>query len=514
MSLTNTIGESPMPYLEMQSITKTFPGVMANDAVSFSVEQGTIHALVGENGAGKSTLMKVLYGMYQPDAGSISLDGHPAKITSPRDAIDLGIGMVHQEFQLVPSLTVAENIVLGYEPKKGIWVDKHKMVARVSDLSEQFGLHVEPDLPVRGVSVGVQQRVEILKLLYREAQLLILDEPTAVLTPQEVEGLFEILRRLCEQGRTIILITHKLNEVMSLCHHTTVLRRGKMVGRLEIPSTSKAEIARLMVGRDVGRAVEERPPAGDAPKLALEQVSALNDRKLPALREVSFTINTGEIVGIAGVEGNGQSELVEVLAGLRPSRGKISLDGEDLAAYRTRQRRETGIAIIPESRKTQGLNLLGTVSENLVANRYYQPPFSSRGILALKKMTQFARELITHFDIRTDGPDAVVGTLSGGNTQKIIVARELSEKPDVLIAAHPTRGLDIAATQFVQEELLRMRAENVAVLLISADLDELLVLADRILVIFEGAIVGEVDPSTVTYEQLGLLMTGQVDAVH
>ncbi|MCK4470697.1 MAG: ATP-binding cassette domain-containing protein, partial [Anaerolineae bacterium] len=238
-----------MPYLEMQSITKTFPGVMANDAVSFSVEQGTIHALVGENGAGKSTLMKVLYGMYQPDAGSISLDGHPAKITSPRDAIDLGIGMVHQEFQLVPSLTVAENIVLGYEPKKGIWVDKHKMVARVSDLSEQFGLHVEPDLPVRGVSVGVQQRVEILKLLYREAQLLILDEPTAVLTPQEVEGLFEILRRLCEQGRTIILITHKLNEVMSLCHHTTVLRRGKMVGRLEIPSTSKAEIARLMVGR-------------------------------------------------------------------------------------------------------------------------------------------------------------------------------------------------------------------------------------------------------------------------
>ncbi|MCK4449192.1 MAG: ATP-binding cassette domain-containing protein, partial [Anaerolineae bacterium] len=233
-----------------------------------------------------------------------------------------------------------------------------------------------------------------------------------------------------------------------------------------------------------------------------------------ALREVSFTINTGEIVGIAGVEGNGQSELVEVLAGLRPSRGKISLDGEDLAAYRTRQRRETGIAIIPESRKTQGLNLLGTVSENLVANRYYQPPFSSRGILALKKMAQFARELITHFDIRTDGPDAVVGTLSGGNTQKIIVARELSEKPDVLIAAHPTRGLDIAATQFVQEELLRMRAENVAVLLISADLDELLVLADRILVIFEGAIVGEVDPSTVTYEQLGLLMTGQVDAVH
>lgn len=514
MSLTNTTGGPPVPYLEMQGVTKTFPGVVANDSVSFSVDRGTIHALVGENGAGKSTLMKVLYGMYRPDAGSIFLDDRQVEITSPHDAINLGIGMVHQEFQLVPSLTVAENIVLGHEPKKGIWVDKDKMVARVCGLAEQFGLHVEPDLPIREMSVGGQQRVEILKLLYREAQLLILDEPTAVLTPQEVEGLFEILKRLCDQGRTIILITHKLNEVMSLCCHTTVLRRGKMVGRLEIRSINKSEIARLMVGRDVARAVEERPPAGDAPKLELERVSALNDRKLPALRDVSFTINTGEIVGIAGVEGNGQSELVEVLAGLRPSLGKVNLDGEDITAYCTRKRRETGISIIPENRKTQGLNLLGTVSDNLAANRYHKPPFSSRGILAINKMTQFARELIARFDIRTDGPEAFANTLSGGNSQKIIVARELSEKPDVLIAAHPTRGLDIAATQFVQEELLNMRAENVAVLLISADLDELFALADRILVIFEGSIVGEVDPDTVTAEQLGLLMTGHVDAVH
>jgi simple sugar transport system ATP-binding protein len=499
-----------MPYLEMKRIKKAFPGVVANDDVSFSVERSTIHALVGENGAGKSTLMKVLYGLYQPDSGEIFLDGHKVKISSPQDAIDLAIGMVHQEFQLVPSLTVAENIVLGHEPQKGIWVDKEQSYSLVHELSEKFGLHVDPTLPIREVSVGVQQRVEILKLLYRKAQLLILDEPTAVLTPQEVEGLFKILRQLVEQGHTIVFITHKLNEVMNLCQRATVLRQGKMVGQLEISKTNKSEIARLMVGQAVDKEIGERPPSGDEPRLVLEKVSALNDRRLPALRDIDLKVHAGEIVGIAGVEGNGQRELVDVLAGLRPCQGTIRLKGEDLVSQSTRQRREAGCAIIPESRKTQGLNSLGTVAENLAANLYYQPSFSRYGILALNKMTQYAKGLIKLFDIRTDGPGAIVDTLSGGNAQKLIIARELANQPAVLIAAHPTRGVDIAATQYVHQELLHMRAENVAVLLISADLDELFTLSDRILVLFEGEFIGEVDPKTVTYEQLGLLMTGHV----
>ena len=503
-----------MPYLEMKGIRKSFPGVIANDDVSFSVEQGTIHALVGENGAGKSTLMKVLYGLYQTDSGKIFLDDRQVNITSPQDAIDLAIGMVHQEFQLVASLTVAENIVLGHEPKKGIWVDKEKSFAIVNELSSKFGLHVDPALPISEVSVGVQQRVEILKLLYRHAQLLILDEPTAVLTPQEVEGLFEILKELSEQGRTIILITHKLAEVMSICDRATILRRGKMVGELDIGKTNKSEIARLMVGHEIKRDVAERPQTDTHPMLVLDQVSALNDRKLPALRQISFTVNAGEIVGIAGVEGNGQSELVDVLAGLRPCEGTISLNGENLVGHPTRQRREAGFAFIPESRKTQGLNLLGTVFENLTANRYYQATFSRHGILAPSKMIQYAHDLIERFDIRADGPKTVVGTLSGGNAQKLIVARELDNRPSILIAAHPTRGVDIAATQYVHKELLHMRAENTGVLLVSADLDELMILADRILVIYEGKIIGEVDPKTVTYEQIGLLMTGHVDEMY
>jgi simple sugar transport system ATP-binding protein len=309
----------------MKGITKVFPGVVANDNVSFAVERSSIHALVGENGAGKTTLMRVLYGMYKPDAGEIFLDGRQVNISSPHDSIELGIGMVHQEFQLVPSLTVAENIVLGYEPHKGIWLDKQTMQAQVSEISERFGLHVDPDMPIREIPVGVQQRVEILKLLYRQAELLILDEPTAVLTPQEVEGFFQVLKRLCSQGHTIILITHKLKEVMSICNYATVLRRGVNVGTVEVAMSCEAEIASLMVGREVEHKYQKDEISSPVPKLVCEDVSALDNRRLPALRSISFTVNAGEILGIAGVEGNGQSELVEVLAGQRQAEGKITL---------------------------------------------------------------------------------------------------------------------------------------------------------------------------------------------
>ena len=500
-----------MAYLEMKGITKVFPGVVANDDVSFAVERSSIHALVGENGAGKTTLMRVLYGMYKPEAGEIFLDGRQADISSPHDSIELGIGMVHQEFQLVPSLTVAENIVLGYEPHKGIWLDKQTTQAQVSEISERFGLHVDPDMPIREIPVGVQQRVEILKLLYRQAELLILDEPTAVLTPQEVESFFQVLKRLCSQGHTIILITHKLKEVISICNYATVLRRGVNVGTVEVAKSSKAEIASLMVGREVEHIYQKEEISSPVPKLICEDVSALDDRRLPALRSISFTVNAGEILGIAGVEGNGQSELLEVLAGQRQAEGKITLDGDNLSDHGTRFIRETGVALIPESRKTQGLNLQGKVSENLVSNTYYQPPFSKYGILSIDKISKYGHKLIQRFDIRTESPNAVAATLSGGNAQKIIIARELADRPEVLVAAHPTRGLDISATQFVHEEMLGLRAQNVAVLLISADLDELLALADRILVLFEGRFVGEVDPKTVTYERLGLLMAGHVN---
>lgn len=503
-----------MSYLEMRNITKTFPGVIANDGINFSVDKGTIHALVGENGAGKSTLMRILYGLYHPEEGEIYLDNKKVDINNPQDAIRFGIGMVHQEFQLVPSLTVAENIVLGDEPRKNIWVDRKLERQIVLELSDRFGLQVNPEIPIREVAVGVQQRVEILKLLYRKAKLLILDEPTAVLTPQEVDGLFDVLKRLVSEGHTIIFITHKLGEVMDICDKATVLRHGKLVGTVKVADSNRVELARMMVGEDISRAPAERQRAGEEPKLILDDISAVDDRGLPALRHISFRVNAGEVVGIAGVEGNGQSELVEVLTGIRDYEGKITLADVDLRKESTRFRRESGMAIIPESRKTQGLNLLGKVSENLVANKYYQPPFSSiAGVISWQRVTEFAKDLITKYDIRADGPDAIAGTLSGGNAQKIILARELSSNPITLIAAHPTRGLDIAATQFVHKEIMHMRAKNVAVLIISADLDELLTISDRILVLYEGQIVGEVDPRSVTHEKLGLLMAGITDNV-
>ncbi len=506
----------------MSGITKYYPGVVANDDVDFAVERGEIHALVGENGAGKSTLMNVLYGMERPDAGEIFLEGQPVTIPNPQVAIRLGIDMVHQHFQLVPSLTVAENVALGYEPRRGPFVDRAAMRARVRELSEQFGLRVDPDATVRDLSVGVQQRVEILKLLYRDARLLILDEPSAVLTPQEVEDLFAVLRRLVEDGRTAIFITHKLREVMAICDRATVLRRGRVVGTVTVSATEPETIAQMMVGRDlapVQRADAGPPPETAAAVLDVRDLVVHDDRGLRAVHGVSFAVPQGTIVGLAGVEGNGQHELVEALVGVRkPEAGAILLDGQSITHAPNRRRRELGMAIIPEDRTHAGLSLESTLVDNIAATRYYRPPFSRGGILAPGRMRAAAEYAIAQFDIRARGPGARIRTLSGGNAQKVVVAREFDGVegqdvvPRVLIAAQPTRGLDVGATQFVHSELLRLRAAGTGVLLVSADLDELLALADRLLVIFEGRIVGTLDAESATREALGLLMAGRVDS--
>ncbi len=500
-----------MAYLQMTGITKYFPGVIANDEIDFAVDQGEIHALVGENGAGKSTLMKILYGMERPDAGHISIAGVPVTIPNPQAAIRLGIDMVHQHFQLVPSLTVAENVALGYEPRRWLFVDRSAMIMRVEELSEQFGLKVRPTATVADLSVGEQQRVEILKLLYRNAKLLILDEPSAVLTPQEVEELFNVLRRLIEEGRTAIFITHKLHEVMTVCHRATVLRQGKVVGTVAIADTQPETIAQMMVGRDLH--IIQRPSRkaqSGEPRLLVRDLEVKDDRNLPAVRSITFAVNAGEIVGLAGVEGNGQQELIEALVGVRAvERGDILLNRVNVTHETNRFRREEGMAIIPQDRTQQGLSQPSSLMDNMTATRYYQAPFSHLGVLQPGIMRDFAQRAIAQFDIRARSPNVRVQTLSGGNAQKVVVARELAELPSTVLAVQPTRGLDVGATQFVHSELLRLRDENAGVLLISADLDELLAISDRLLVIFEGRLVGELLPETATREQLGLLMTGR-----
>jgi ABC-type uncharacterized transport system ATPase subunit len=501
-----------MAYLRMVGITRTFPGVVANDNIDFSVEKGEIHALVGENGAGKSTLMNILYGMQQADSGQIFLEDRPISIPHPQAAIRLGIGMVHQHFQLVPSLSVAENVALGYEPRRGPFVERAQMIAQVRDLSARFGLQSDPLARVGDLSVGEQQRVEILKLLYRDAHLLILDEPSAVLTPQEVDDLFNVLRRLLEGGRTAIFITHKLNEVMAICERATVLRRGKVVGTVKIPETTSEEIARMMVGHEVQTVARSARANGGAErpaKLIVRNLNALDDRGLPALRGMTFTLHAGEIVGVAGVEGNGQHELLETLVGLRPpQRGDVILDGQTVTLLRNRERRERGLAVIPEDRTHQGLSRASSILENLIATRYYASPLSRFGWLARREIQNFAGRLMGQFDIRAQNSDTVTATLSGGNAQKVVVAREIAEHPKVLIAAQPTRGLDIGAANFVHQELFYLRDQGTAILIISADLDEILAVADRILVIFEGLMAGELSAEEATPERLGILMTG------
>jgi len=496
--------------LEMKNITKRFPLVLANDKVNFSVYKGEIHALVGENGAGKTTLMSILYGLYQADQGQFFINGNEVNIFNPRVAISLGIGMVHQHFMLIPPLTIAENVILGMEPKKnGIFIDIEKAVKEVEELSKKFGLKVDPRAKIENVSVGIEQRVEIIKILYRGAEILVMDEPTAVLTPQEVEELFEILKSLKNQGKTIIFITHKLNEVKAISDRITVMRKGKVVGVKNTEDTNQEEIANLMVGRKVILRIDKKPQPTGKVVLQIEKLNALNNKGLAALKNISFQIKEGEILGIAGVEGNGQTELVETITGLRRATGgKITLYNKDITNYSPRNIKEKKIAHIPEDRRQRGIISNYSVAENLILGSHYNPPYSKGLILNFTAINNHANKLIKEFDIRPPNRDNLLKSLSGGNQQKIIVAREFFGEPNLLIAAQPTRGLDVGSIEFVHRQLLNERDKGKAILLVSADLEEILSLSDRIAAIYEGKIVDILDAQKTNEKELGLLMTG------
>lgn len=500
----------PEIALEMKNITKRFPLVVANDKVNFTVYKGEIHALVGENGAGKSTLMSILYGLYQADSGQIFINGKKVHLTNPNVAIHLKIGMVHQHFMLVAPLTVAENIILGMEPKKNnIFIDMENAIKKVEELSKSMGFKIDPQAKVENISVGIQQRVEIIKVLYRGAEILVMDEPTAVLTPQEVEELFDILKSLKKQGKTIIFITHKLNEVKELSDRVTVMRRGKVVGVKNTKDTNQEEIASMMVGREVIFEIEKKPLNLGKTALKVENLKVLNKKGLPAVKNISFEIREGEILGFAGVEGNGQTELVEVITGLRlTSSGKIFLYDQDITNDSPRSIREDKIAHIPEDRRQRGIISNYTVAENLILGSQYRAPFNQGLTLNFAAINKHANNLIKNFDIRPADKDNFLKSLSGGNQQKVIVARELYGEPMLLVAAQPTRGLDVGSIEFVHQQILNERDKGKAILLISADLEEILSLSDRIAVIYEGEIVAILDPKKTDEKEIGLLMTG------
>jgi general nucleoside transport system ATP-binding protein len=495
--------------LELRGITKRFPGVLANDAVDFDLRRGEIHALLGENGAGKSTLMNVVYGLYTPDEGEIRLRGTPVDIDSPSTAIANGIGMVHQHFMLIPVMTVAENIVLAKEPRRGgILLDLGAADRRVEELSRAFKFAIDPDALIQDITVGQEQRVEILKALYRGAEILILDEPTAVLTPQEANDLFEILRTLVREGMSVIFISHKLNEVLAIADRITVLRRGKRIDTIPREGATEQGLARMMVGREVLLRVEKKPADPKETILGVQDLEVSDERGLPAVGGVSFDVRAGEIVAIAGVDGNGQTELVEALAGLRkPSAGRIVIAGEDVTNAAPRSHFDAGLGHIPEDRLRRGLVLEFSLAENLALHDYRKPPNSRFGWLNPRRIVAWARGLLHEFDVRGGGAESRASGLSGGNQQKVVVAREVERDPRILIAAQPTRGLDVGAIEFVHRRLVQERDEGRAILLVSLELDEVLSLADRILVIYEGRIVGEYDPS-VSPEELGIAMTG------
>jgi simple sugar transport system ATP-binding protein len=503
------VAETQPPVLELAGITKRFPGVLANDRVSLDLRAGEVHALLGENGAGKSTLMNIVYGLYHPDEGEIRVNGRRITIGSPREAIDHGIGMVHQHFMLIPVMTVAENIVLASEPTHaGVLLDLEGAERRVREISNEYGLAVDPRARIQNITVGQQQRVEILKALYRGAEILILDEPTAVLTPQEARELFTIVRGLTEQGKSIIFITHKLNEVLDIADRITVLRRGRTVDTVERAGATEEGLARLMVGREVLLRVEKQPRTPGEPLLVVENLSVLDDRGLEAVRDVSLQVRGGEIVGIAGVDGNGQTELIDAITGLRPvAAGRVDVDGEDVTGDSAKGHLDAGIGHIPEDRQRRGLVLEFSLAENLALHEYDNPPASRLGWLFPSKLVARARGLLKEFDVRGGGPQTRAAALSGGNQQKVILAREVSRGPRVLIAAQPTRGLDVGAIEYVHRRLVQERDNGKAVLLVSLELEEVLSLADRILVIYEGEIVGEYGPD-VSQEELGVAMTG------
>jgi len=495
--------------VEMRNITKEFPGVIANDSVDFSLEKGEIHVLLGENGAGKTTLMNQLYGLYQPTSGEIYINGKLVDVKDPNVAISLGVGMVHQHFMLVEPFTVAENIILGSEPVNGIKIDMAKAINDVQKISEQYGLAVDANAKIQDISVGMQQRVEILKALYRGAEILILDEPTAVLTPQEIEELATILRGLGSQGKSIILITHKLKEVMAMSDRVTVIRRGKVIDTLATKTTDTDGLAELMVGRKVKLTVDkEESVAGDV-VLKVENLKALDNRHIPALKGVSFEVKRGEIFAIAGVDGNGQSQLIEVITGLRKATdGKIQLNGNDITGAQTRNIIDAGVSHIPEDRHKRGLVLSHTLAENSVLGDHLKEPYSKNGILDYDIIHKHCLELIEEFDVRTPNEQVEARSLSGGNQQKLIVARELVRNPDLLIASQPTRGVDVGAIEFIHKRLVEQRDQGKAVLLVSLELDEVMNLADRIAVIYDGQIVGIVEGKGATEKELGIMMAG------
>jgi simple sugar transport system ATP-binding protein len=496
--------------LEMKNITKEFPGVLANDNVNLDLRKGEIHALVGENGAGKSTLMSVLFGIYQPTKGKILYKGEELRIGGPNDAIDLGIGMVHQHFMLVHTLTVAENIVLGSEPSNGRGrLTLSKAIDKIKSLSDEYGLDVDPNAKVKDIPVGMQQRVEILKALYRDAEILILDEPTAVLTPQEVKGLYKIMNTLTEQGKSIIFITHKLKEVLTVSDRITVLRKGKSIGTVNTAETSETELAEMMVGRKVILKVEKKPAKFGATKVEVKNLKASNARGMLALDNVSFEIREGEILGVAGVEGNGQTELVEVLTGLRAAdSGVFKLEGQDLLNETARKIKEAKVAHVPEDRHKHGLVLDYSIEDNLILGYHYKQPFAKGLNLDFNSMAEHADRLIPEYDIRPRNKEILARSLSGGNQQKIIIAREFDMGPEFLIASQPTRGVDIGAIEFIHRRIIEQRDQGKAVLLVSAELSEIMSLSDRIAVMYEGRIVDILDAKEATEEKLGLLMAG------
>lgn len=499
-----------MPDLavEMKGIVKRFPGVIANDQVDFSVRTGEIHALLGENGAGKTTLMNVLNGLYKPEAGEVFVNGRPAHFNSPRDAIRSGIGMVHQHFMLVPTQTVAENLILGQRWPR-FFINHREVEERIAELSKQFGMAVDPRAKIWQLTVGEQQRVEILKMLYQGAKILIMDEPTAVLTPQEVNDLFVTLKSMTAAGHTVIFISHKLDEVVEISNRVTVLRRGKAVSLVETAETSKADLARLMVGREVLFRVEKKAAEPGQATLVLSDVSCLSDRDLPCLKELSLELRSGEIVGVAGVAGNGQTELAEVITGLRDvTGGHIQVLDQDITNKPATAAIGQGIAYIPADRNLVGSAPNLTLAENLIMKNYRRSPVSQGWAIDLKKMKAQAQKLIEEFNISAPGTETPARSLSGGNLQKLILAREFSDEPNVIVAVYPSRGLDVGATESVHRLLIQERDRGAAVLLISEDLDELLSLSDRIIVIYEGQIMGEVPPDDDRVEEIGLMMAG------
>ena len=497
------------PLLEMRDIVKRFPGVLANAGVDFDVRAGEVHTLLGENGAGKTTLMNILYGLYQADEGEILIDGSPVEITSPTDAIEHGIGMIHQHFMLVDTLTVAENVALGLKSSRRPVTDLDVVSERIVELSRRYGLHVDPDAQVWQLAVGQRQRVEIIKALYRDARLLILDEPTAVLTPQEVDQLFGTLRQLTADGRGLIFISHKLHEVLALSDRITVLRHGRVTGRLPAEGATRERLAELMVGRQVLMRQSKPPVEAGAPALVVRGLTVMADRGEEALRSLDLEVRSGEILGIAGVSGNGQRELAQSIAGLREIvGGRIEIDGADVTGMRPAEVRAHGLAYVPEERMHTGAVAGFTVSENLLLTGHDDDRFTHRWLTDFDRVREHSKRLVEEYDIKTPALETPTQSLSGGNIQKLILARELSGTPKVLLAAQPSRGVDIGATEYIHRRLIEQRSEGTAVLMISEDLDEVFALSDRVAVIYEGEIIGVVDPETATREEVGLMMAG------